>query len=127
MKNDAVALSFGYLATKQRKRKDGVNELLELDVFEISVVSAPANPDTRFLSLKNVKAEETSAVEDGGGEEPEGAKPAPQDPLVKEAWDLVLKRDRPKSLPPEPEPEPEPLDPAAVQREAWALVMKTSG
>lgn len=55
MKNNAVALSFGYLATNQKKGKDGVNDLLELDLFEISVVPAPANPDTRFLSLKGLE------------------------------------------------------------------------
>lgn len=64
MKNNAVSLSFGYLPTKQRKAKDGVNELLELDVFEISVVPAPANPDTRFLSLKNVREAQVAAVKD---------------------------------------------------------------
>jgi phage head maturation protease len=30
-----------------------VKELLELDLYEISVVAAPANADTRFLSLKS--------------------------------------------------------------------------
>lgn len=67
-----------------------------------------------------------SAVEDGGGEEPQKAKLAPQDPLVKEAWDLVLK-DRPRLPIPKPEPEPEPLSAAEVQHQAWALVMDTSG
>lgn len=56
VKNNAVALSFGYLATKQRKRRDGVNELLEIDLYEISIVPAPANPDTKFLSYKSVEA-----------------------------------------------------------------------
>ncbi len=52
MKANRVALSFGYVVTADRKREDGVRELLGLDLFEISVVAAPANPDTRFLSLK---------------------------------------------------------------------------
>jgi HK97 family phage prohead protease len=56
VKNNAVALSFGYLATKQRKRRDGVNELLEIDLYEVSIVPAPANPDTKFLSFKSVEA-----------------------------------------------------------------------
>jgi uncharacterized protein len=54
MKNNAVSLSFGYLATKTRKRRDGVQALLEIDLFEITVAPGPANPETRFLSLKAV-------------------------------------------------------------------------
>lgn len=55
MKDNRVSLSFGYLATKERKAKDGINELLEIDLFEVSIVPAPANPDTRLLSLKSVQ------------------------------------------------------------------------
>jgi hypothetical protein len=40
---------FGFMATDSIKRADGVRELREVDVFEISIVPAPANPDTRFL------------------------------------------------------------------------------
>jgi HK97 family phage prohead protease len=54
MKNNAVSLSFGYLATKTRKRRDGIQDLLEIDLFEITVAPGPANPKTRFLSLKAV-------------------------------------------------------------------------
>jgi uncharacterized protein len=53
MKNDAVALSFGYVALQEQRRADGIKELLELDLFEISVTPSPMNPDTRFLSLKS--------------------------------------------------------------------------
>lgn len=141
MKNNAVSLSFGYLA-KTRKGKDGVTEIYEIDLFEISIVPAPANADTRILSLKSTLQSQTfddvesvqkflddkfpghkiSAVEDEATKSQE-AKSAPQDPLVQEAWKLVLPR--PTGLPtPEPEPEPEPLDAAKVQGEAWALVMK---
>ena len=52
MKNNAVALSFGYLATKTRSRRDGIQDLLEIDLFEITVAPGPANPETRFLNLK---------------------------------------------------------------------------
>jgi HK97 family phage prohead protease len=58
MKADRVGLSFGYLATKSRERAGGVLELTEIDLFEISVVPAPANPDTRILSLKSLDGEE---------------------------------------------------------------------
>jgi len=54
MRENAVSLSFGFLATKSRKRGDGVRELQEIDLFEISVVPHPANPDTGFLELKSV-------------------------------------------------------------------------
>jgi phage head maturation protease len=52
MKDGRVALSFGYLVTDQVKREDGVTELRELDLFEISIVPAPANEDTKILSTK---------------------------------------------------------------------------
>jgi uncharacterized protein len=51
MKNDAVSLSFGYVALKTCDR-GGINDLLELDLFEVSIVPHPANPDTRVLSMK---------------------------------------------------------------------------
>jgi Caudovirus prohead serine protease len=53
MKNNAVSLSFGFMTLKERDREDGVTELLELDLFEVSVVPHPANADTRFLDLKS--------------------------------------------------------------------------
>lgn len=53
MKDNRVALSFGYMTVEERKAKDGVNELLEIDLFEVSIVSGPANPATRLLSLKS--------------------------------------------------------------------------
>jgi len=36
-------------SVKSRDREDGVKELLELDLFEISVVPHPMNADTRFI------------------------------------------------------------------------------
>lgn len=56
MKNDAVSLSFGYVTLKTRKR-GGINDLLELDLFEVSIVPHPANPDTRVLSMKAAVAQ----------------------------------------------------------------------
>jgi HK97 family phage prohead protease len=53
MKNNAVSLSFGYLVTDETKRSDGVRELREIDLFEVSIVPAPANADTRILSTKS--------------------------------------------------------------------------
>lgn len=53
VKADAVALSFGYLVVKDRKRRDGVRELRELDIYEVSLTTSPANPDTRVLSAKS--------------------------------------------------------------------------
>ncbi len=56
IKNDAVSLSFGYVTLKTRTR-GGINDLLELDLFEVSIVPHPANPDTRVLSMKAAVAE----------------------------------------------------------------------
>jgi HK97 family phage prohead protease len=64
MRNDAVSLSFGFLAQKQRDRADGVRELVELDLYEVSIVPAPSNADTKFLELKAVTA--LSSVPDLG-------------------------------------------------------------
>lgn len=55
MKTGSMSLSFGYIVTQQSKARDGVNELKEIDLFEISIVPAPANADTFFLELKSVK------------------------------------------------------------------------
>lgn len=52
MKKNAVALSFGYMVVADNKDAQGVRELRELDVFEITITPAPANPDTRFIDLK---------------------------------------------------------------------------
>lgn len=58
MKGGSMSLSFGYLATRGKTAADGVNDLLELDLFEVSIVPAPANPDTRILSMKSAEADE---------------------------------------------------------------------
>lgn len=54
MKTGSMSLSFGFMVTKQSKAKDGVNDLEEIDLFEISVVPGPANNSTTFLSLKSI-------------------------------------------------------------------------
>jgi HK97 family phage prohead protease len=54
MKNNAMSLSFGYVTTKSHKRSDGVQVLEELDLFEISIVPAPAQPDTRIVHMKSI-------------------------------------------------------------------------
>ena len=58
VKNEVVSLSFGYLATDKATRNDVVQELRELDLFEISLVPAPANADTRILSYKSAATAE---------------------------------------------------------------------
>jgi hypothetical protein len=57
MKNNAVALSFGYLTKAQERRPGGINALLEIDLFEITIAPGPINPETRFLSLKAAATE----------------------------------------------------------------------
>jgi hypothetical protein len=54
MKNGSMSLSFGYVVDKARKAQGGIQELLAIDLFEISIVPAPANADTRVLELKAV-------------------------------------------------------------------------
>jgi uncharacterized protein len=62
MKDNAVSLSFGYLTTKSRDREDGIKELQAIDLFEVSIVPHPANPDTRFVELKSANAESASTA-----------------------------------------------------------------
>lgn len=65
MKTDSMSLSFGYMVVSQKQAKDGVNDLQEIDLFEVSVVPSPANADTRFLALKSVpKMEEGELCEE---------------------------------------------------------------
>jgi hypothetical protein len=71
MKNNAVSLSFGYLATDKARCDDGVQELREIDLFEVSIVPAPANADTRILSTKSA----TTTVDHELGPEPESDVP----------------------------------------------------
>ena len=63
MRNNAMSLSFGYLTSKSRKRGDGITELLELDLFEISIVPGPSNPDTRILEMKALGDEHDPLIE----------------------------------------------------------------
>jgi HK97 family phage prohead protease len=52
MTDNRVGLSFGYLTVTSRKRGE-VTDLLELDLFEISIVPSPANPQTRILEMES--------------------------------------------------------------------------
>lgn len=54
MKTGSMSLSFGYVVTKETRGKDGINNLEAIDLFEVSVVPAPANKDTIFTSLKRL-------------------------------------------------------------------------
>jgi Escherichia/Staphylococcus phage prohead protease len=53
MKSNAVSLSFGFMIVKSRDREDGIRELQQIDLFEVSIVPAPSNPETRFTELKS--------------------------------------------------------------------------
>jgi HK97 family phage prohead protease len=89
MKDNRVGLSFGYLTVKSRKR-GGINDLLELDLFEISIVPSPANPQTRVLEMKSAAITERElrrrsdeiALEAALGWEPLPT-PTPAVPVVK--------------------------------------------
>jgi phage head maturation protease len=54
VKKDRVGLSFGYLTTDHRVGADGTKELVELDLFEITLTPTPANADTRVLETKSL-------------------------------------------------------------------------
>lgn len=94
MKRDRLALSFGYVVNKERKRGDGVTELLELDLFEISVVPRPANPATRFLSVKGTDStapslrNELLSIMEAGARTPDGRRAVP-DVVQKADWERL--------------------------------------
>jgi uncharacterized protein len=60
LKANRLAFSFGFLATKTREANDGTRELVEIDIFEVSITASPANNRTRLLSTKNVKDDYSS-------------------------------------------------------------------
>jgi uncharacterized protein len=57
IKANRVGFSFGFLATSSRKRSDGARELLEVDVYEVSVTPSPMNNRTRVLDTKSATTE----------------------------------------------------------------------
>ena len=56
VKKNRVGLSFGYLTLDDRDGADGTKELVELDLFEITLTPTPANADTRVLETKSLGA-----------------------------------------------------------------------
>jgi hypothetical protein len=54
MKSGTLGFSFGYLALDTVKRADGVREIRELDVFEVSATPTPMNAETRVVSTKSI-------------------------------------------------------------------------
>ena len=58
MKNGVMSLSFGYAATDSVTRDDGVQELREIDLYEVSLVPHPANFDSRVLAMKSLDGDD---------------------------------------------------------------------
>lgn len=129
IKGNTMSLSFGYLA-KEKSGADGVTELTEIDLFEVTVTPAPAQADTRFLSVKSAPATEISSnseVEDGSDEEPSEVKSAPQDPLKKRSMELALEIARegvPRQEPEVKEPEPE-VSTSDLRRRSFEAILET--
>jgi hypothetical protein len=71
VKSNTISLSFGYLVTNSFKRADGIQELRELDLFEVSLTPAPANPDTRILSFKSTDPDEPEVEPEHQARSPE--------------------------------------------------------
>lgn len=105
MKKNAVALSFGYLVLSDAKDSDGVRELKDLDLFEITITPAPANPDTRFIDMKSATNDWLQKMIDDPdvmvlspeavieGDELKGV----QEGLVKAVWTAAYVNDLPDS------------------------------
>lgn len=59
------AFSIGFESKKEHKNEEGVTEITDLDLFEVSVVSLPMNQDSIFsLSSKSMQGMEYKAVKD---------------------------------------------------------------
>ena len=54
VKRGRISLSFGYLTEADREGSDGVKELTQIDLMEVTLTSTPANPDARVLSAKSI-------------------------------------------------------------------------
>jgi HK97 family phage prohead protease len=53
VKRGRVSLSFGYLTEGEREGRDGIKELTQLDLMEVTLTSVPANADARILGFKS--------------------------------------------------------------------------
>jgi HK97 family phage prohead protease len=73
MKTGSMSLSFGYMVPdgKSKKGRDGITDVFEIDMFEGTIAPAPANADTRILSMKSAEEqrEEAKRVEREAEEE----------------------------------------------------------
>jgi Escherichia/Staphylococcus phage prohead protease len=49
-------LSIGYRVRRERRANDGVNELLDVELHEVSLVLSPANERARVLAIKDAPA-----------------------------------------------------------------------
>lgn len=77
-----TGMSFGYTVKSEKVAKDGVNDLLDLDLIEFGPTLKGANPEAQLQAVKSAVETTTSeGTEDGDGEEAETPKPSPQDPL----------------------------------------------
>jgi HK97 family phage prohead protease len=56
--------SFAYDVLQEQRQKDGVNDLIELDLIEVGPTLKGANPDTALLAAKAMPAEMLAAVKD---------------------------------------------------------------
>ena len=121
MKNDAVSLSFGYVTLKTRTR-GGINDLLELDLFEVSIIPHPANPDTRVLSMKTV-AERSVPTDADLRQQAKAlglAPPLTRRQLRRRSDEIALEHALGWQPPPKVTPEPAKSIPtAAQQRQQW--------
>jgi hypothetical protein len=105
MKTNSIGLSFVYLTRKQRRAVDGANEPLAIDLFEVSLTPAPANADTRILSMKAAERRTPTDAELRAKAKRLGIEPPPsRRELRRHSDDVALQAALGWERPPDPTP-----------------------
>jgi HK97 family phage prohead protease len=115
-------LSIGYRVRRERRANDGVNELLDIELHEVSLVLSPANERARVLAIKDAPA---AAIPSDAALRQQAKALGIEPPLTRmqlrrRSDEIALEHALGWELPPKVTPEPAKSTPtAAQQRRQW--------
>jgi HK97 family phage prohead protease len=115
-------LSIGYRVRRERRANDGVNELLDIELHEVSLVLSPANERARVLAIKDAPA---AAVRSDAALRAQAKALGIEPPLTRRQLrrrsdEIALEHALGWEPPPQVTPEPaKPVPTAAQQRRRW--------